>query len=166
MEPLREACILAKGLDARELELLALFVDLLQADNPLDPIQALGQARYDYQKARVNAGLPVAVATTKAPTRKPTKRKSKTKSRRRHVHTGQMLKVWEAMQQSSGELTANELAEVLEMPKKKVSTILSKLTEQHPSILRRTWVKGGLVGDGTVAPSYYLYQYVGKGGDQ
>lgn len=76
-----------------------------------------------------------------------------------------IAKVWDALKQSSGLLTSNELAEVLELDRQKVSTSLSALVDQHPSVLKRTWSKGSANPDGTgKVGGFYQYQYTGKGG--
>lgn len=93
-------------------------------------------------------------ATPKTPAPKKRRRKASTK------HEGHTGKVWEALQQSSDNLTSNELASVLEMPILRVQSVLHQLATRHPAALQRKWHKAKR-DDGTTRGEY-LYTYVGK----
>lgn len=87
---------------------------------------------------------------------KPAKRKRRATTK----HEGNTGKVWEALQQSSGNLTSNDIAGVLELPLLRVQAALYALAKSHPSSLQRKWHKAKR-DDGSTQGEY-LYTYVGK----
>jgi hypothetical protein len=150
MSPLKEALILLKGMTFDELTNVQVFLEVLMEVTKPDEapvirskvtasprhgtmghvlIESLGKAKKSLTEAqlaarRANLDKARAKRWTKPKAKKKTTRRSYNDFNPRAVH---QQRVWEALTQSSGQLTAKELGEVLELPAGRVSAALSAL---------------------------------------
>lgn len=140
---------------------LMVFAQSKAVPEPEDsPLQKLGAASYAYRKARAAMGLGVAQLVAKRAPRASKATKAKRIRRRPygkfHPHGKNQSKVWEALTQSTGWLSSDDLAPILDIPMMRVSSALSALYQgRHGRKLERR-VRERKDG----GPRTYEYQYV------
>lgn len=165
MSPLKEALILIKGMSYDELTNVQVFLEVLlevakpDADN--SPLQKLGAASYEYRKAKSEYRATIAQPAAKAPLtaaqltarkanldkarakRWPKTRRIKRRIKRRpydafHAKAENASRVWEALTQSSGWLSARDLSEYVGLEPGRVSAILCNLwAGRHKKVMAR-----------------------------
>lgn len=142
MNSLKEACLLTKTMTNEELEVLSIFVGLVMELRQGPPkfetppeVQEYGQKLMEMVDAQ--EALPPIETLTKAKAKR-----SKAKPAEEHKlrggghgqekgkaktgpHTGALGKVMEALTQTTGKISAVDLAEVLEMDRTKVNNVLT-----------------------------------------
>ena len=102
---------------------------------------------------------PTDVGISKRMSKRVSKKHGGNRHKKRYQPKGDGIKkVWDAMVQSTGELSANNLATLLGMKDKSVSDRLRFLHTRKPHVIKRKWVVGPDKEDGT-AVGYYLYWY-------